>query len=583
MNPYLEFTQTLGKLRESSRHAVIDGLASHLDDFKKYLHVEREVERKLKSIISQSAKLDKPQLILVCGNVGDGKSHILSHLRSEMKKDFENFEIHNDATEAHNPSESFIDTLQKVLSPFSDNNLGKCTSKLILAVNLGTLSNFLNATNDNFLKLEEFVEENGVLEPSDVQGDDFKANSAFQYVNFTDYQLYELSQEGAQSEVIEHLLSKVFSNNPKNPIYITFHRLKTAIGDNASCPIVYNYEFMMNPDNRKKLVDLIIMSIVKRKGISSLRAILNFIFDIIIPNDFKMISDSQYFKKIGKIQPEDFITSILPNYIFENPSLSPIFEMLAKEDPCNKRSEISDDLVLKGLNSQNRQAFFNEYLSSRLMGSQGMAMISNLSGAQNIRNLMATTIKRLLFFECKEKYELSDLYYDSYIQFLYQTNAGIRLGYTELFRLVSEAIQKWNGNPNDRKSTIMDIGIGQKKYRILQKFDPPKPKFSLENQDGIIRKFHPQLKLDFILKSGEDISLFIDSGLLELLIKVRNGYRPNKLDKNSYINFVSFRKTIVGVNNQEEEISIDEVNIGKAIDYRFSKATYSEGYKFEVY
>ena len=56
------------------------------------------------------------------------------------------FIIHNDATESHNPSESSNDTLHKVLEGFRDENIESSTDKIILAINLGTLSKILRRT-----------------------------------------------------------------------------------------------------------------------------------------------------------------------------------------------------------------------------------------------------------------------------------------------------------------------------------------------------------------------------------------------------------------------------------------------------
>ncbi len=69
------------------------------------MNIERDVEKKLKNIISRASESNTAQLLLVCGNVGDGKSHILSHLHDELEAIISQFTIHNDATESHNPNE----------------------------------------------------------------------------------------------------------------------------------------------------------------------------------------------------------------------------------------------------------------------------------------------------------------------------------------------------------------------------------------------------------------------------------------------------------------------------------------------
>lgn len=62
---------------------------------------------------------------------------------------------------------------------------------------------------------------------------------------------------------------------------------------------------------------------------------------------------------------------------------------------------------------------------------------------------------------------------------------------------------------------------------------------------------------------------------------ISQGYRPNKKDNNNYVYFVNSINLLINQNNNKAPLYIDEVNIGKAVDYKFSKDTFS-GYKFQV-
>ncbi|RTY72475.1 DNA phosphorothioation-dependent restriction protein DptF [Flavobacterium sp. LS1R10] len=181
-NPLLE---ELKKLRESSKYAVAQGTSSNLNGFKKYLHIERDVEKKLKNIISKASESDKAQLLLVCGNVGDGKSHILSHLHDELKSIISQFTIHNDATESHNPNESSNETLYKLLQGFKDDKIGASKDKIILAINLGTLSKFIEEYGDEFKILKEYISTNKILDTDLIHNDEYDNKSNFHHVNFT--------------------------------------------------------------------------------------------------------------------------------------------------------------------------------------------------------------------------------------------------------------------------------------------------------------------------------------------------------------------------------------------------------------
>lgn len=569
MKDHIGFIQSVQKLKESSKHAIIDGEDYSLDELKQYLHVEREIESKLTTLIKESSNKNNSQLILVCGNVGDGKSHILSYLSKNIQKEFK---IHNDATEAFNPGESFIQTLDKLLVNFKDENLGKANDKIILAINLGTLNNFLEAQKEKYQKLFDFVHSKGILDSDDIQDDRFDSSSYFQYVNFTDYQLYELTEEGTTSEVVEQLFDKVFKSSKKNPIYSAFQKFKKEF-DHLNSPIVYNYEFLSDDSNRVLIIKLMIKAIVKSKGIVSLRSILNFIYDIIVPVKFQTDNDKELKKLHNKISAEIYSKNILPNYIFEHPELSNLFSIIAEEDPCNIRSEGIDDSIFRVINTEDIQKYANHNYGNKL---EKGTLFSFLPELQKNKSELAKLHARLLYFKDSEMYGLEDKSYHEYIRYLYHLNKGNKPYIKRLYNLVIDACRRWNGNPNEKNTIIIEIGQKQKKYRILQDFNPsPNPTF-LTNKETVIRKFSPQLKVVFKDRDKKDVTLYIDNGLLKLLNKVTQGYRPNKLDKNSYINFINFLDSLIHAQSDITTLKIDEVNIGKSIDYTFSIDSFEE-------
>ena len=103
----------LSKLSASSKE-VVESL-EEMDYFKQYIHVDRTIQHQLFEMIKRSSEIDESQLILLCGSVGDGKSHLLSYLKSKNKEFLDGFEFHNDATESSDPKLDEIETLQKVL------------------------------------------------------------------------------------------------------------------------------------------------------------------------------------------------------------------------------------------------------------------------------------------------------------------------------------------------------------------------------------------------------------------------------------------------------------------------------------
>lgn len=151
-----DFISVLSKLRKLSMESV-ENTAS-FNDFKKYLHVLRPVETELRILLDQVNMANRKTLILLCGSAGDGKSHLLSYLRNADEGHLlDEFELYNDATESSAPLLTSIDTLAKKLAPFNDDNCDNDDCfKMILAINLGTLNNFIESEKGaSFSKLKK--------------------------------------------------------------------------------------------------------------------------------------------------------------------------------------------------------------------------------------------------------------------------------------------------------------------------------------------------------------------------------------------------------------------------------------------
>ena len=139
------FIAELSKLRKLSVESVEN--TSSFDEFKRYIHVLRPVETELRDLLIKINGSNRKTLVLLCGSAGDGKSHLMSYLRNaDQDHLLDSFEIYNDATESSAPQLTSIDTLSEKLAPFNDENYETDDGfKMILAINLGTLNNFIES------------------------------------------------------------------------------------------------------------------------------------------------------------------------------------------------------------------------------------------------------------------------------------------------------------------------------------------------------------------------------------------------------------------------------------------------------
>ena len=571
----------LQKLRESSKYAVAHGSHNNLDDFKKYLHVERDVEAELKNTLINCSKNNKAQLLLVCGNVGDGKSHILSHLYSDLYVEISQFKIHNDATESHNPNESSNDTLYKLLDGFKDENINNCRDKIILAINLGTLSKFLEVYKSEFSQLATYVANQKIFDTDIIRNYGFDTASYFHHVNFTDYHLFALTEKGAVSEIISNLLQKIISDNPRNPIHAAYSEFKKEYKNHEKCPIVYNYEFLFDVKMREVLIQLIIKAIVKSKEIISLRSLLNFIYDVLVPIDLSSVNPNEYIKKIESMNDIEFVSNIIPNYLFNHPELSSLFEKISALDPCIYRASNIDDILLKLINSESPFEIFETNIS----GSALKSIEERIKSKKVLKEYLSTLFIRLHYFSnYAETIKNSDSDYIEYMEILFHYNNNNPVYIKKLYRLVENAIRSWNGDPKTAEKVIINVGKRQTRYRVFKDFEVhPEVGNLLHMQDEIIHKFVQEFTLNFKINNNtETVKIHVDYSLFKILKTILFGYRPNKKDNNNYVYFVNLINKLINQNNDKASLYIDEVNIGKAVDYKFSKDIAFNTYKFEL-
>lgn len=229
----------LNRLRKSSRDSI-DGIGD-FGDFKKYMHILRNVEEELIEILHKIEVSGRKSLVLLCGSAGDGKSHLLSYLKNDLKL-LDNYVVYNDATESSAPSKTAIETLSEALQGFSDKNLDQPGKNFILAINLGVLSNFVESTyGEAFKQLREYVINSNIL-TNQLDEKGYEKNSAFQHVSFSDYHMYNLTMHGINPEYVERILEKIFHMGLENPFYDAYNKCKEC-PLSKKCPVKHNYEF----------------------------------------------------------------------------------------------------------------------------------------------------------------------------------------------------------------------------------------------------------------------------------------------------------------------------------------------------
>lgn len=579
--------QELTKLKESSKEAV-EGLRE-FTPFKKYMHITRDAQNSLDELITKANKSEKAQLILVCGSVGDGKSHIISYFNNKYSDIMNNFALHNDATESLEPSKTSMDTLNDVLDEFCDEKIDTSKHKAILAINLGTLNNFIDSKyGERFTKLKKFVQEKKILEAS-IEDSSFDEDNSFQFVNFSDYHIFTLKDGKVHSDYVKSLIKKITHSleidfQEKNIFYNSYNKNCNQCENKDCCPIKANYELLSKDNVQDSIVELLVQCIVKNKIIISTRALLNFMYELIVPRSYIDVNSPTFKNKISKLNAKDYIKSLMPNIIFDHKELSFIFEALNDIDPLNVRNEKVDDFIIDFNNATNLLDYFKEYIDfpKAYLGKVNENDFNKSESKNKVRfELLKLFIRSYYICGKEDLFSLRDEVYDDYMNAVFYWNRGDKARLKNVYNNVRDGIINWNGEADKNHINIF-MGKNQIKYKVSEKIELKVDTSNLpKNDEDDLKKFMETLKLKYKSDNSETpYEIDVDYNLYKLLIQVNNGYRPNKKDKNHFIKFIEFINMLEETGSQNEELLFTEKNRENNKQFKLEYDEEFETYRF---
>lgn len=573
--------QELSKLKESSKEAV--ECLGEFTPFKRYMHIERDAQKDLEKLIFKARESNKAQLILVCGSVGDGKSHIISYLKNRHFDIMEKFISYNDATESLEPNKTSMDTLNEFLDDFCDEKIELNNKKIILAINLGTLNNFIDSPyGEKFTMLKKFVHDRKILENS-IEDSSFDNSSSFQYVNFSDYHIYSLKDGGVHSDYVKSLINKITESSEQNIFYTSYAKNCSQCKNKEVCPIKVNYELLNKNDVQESIIELLVQSIITNKIIISTRVLLNFIYELIVPRSYIDVNSPTFKNSIYKLNLHEYIKSLMPNIIFSHKELSFIFEALNSLDPLNVRNEKVDDFIIAFNNSTNIMEYFDKYIDYP-QGYINKLSDVDFSETEDIKiryELLKLFIRSYYICGKGDEFSLKDSIYEEYMSALYYWNRGDKAKLKNIYTDVKDGILKWNGEVGKERISIF-MGKNQLKYNVSEEIELKANTDNLsKNDETTLNKFISNLKLKY--RSGnldQSQELDIDFGLYKLLMQVNKGYRPNKKDKNHFIKFTEFVNKLEETGSQNEKLIFTEKNREVNKKYKLEYDTEFEFYRF---
>lgn len=562
-----EFVSKLYWLRKSSAEAVDD--TESCSDFKKYLHVTRPIEEKLKGLLRQVNESNKKRLILLCGNAGDGKSHLISYLRFADKEHLlEGYNLYNDATASDAPQLTSAETLAERLNAFSDSHLDTQDGfKMILAINLGTLSNFIESEEGKkYSKLRQFVENNKILETNtEWQFDD---NSVFQYVSFCDYQIFTLESDGINTDYMEELFNRVFINDERNPFTNAYSFCETC-SLRKFCPVKHNFEFLQNKHIQLAIIERVVETSIKDKVIVSTRELLNLIYDIIVHPSFEKTSyQSSITDSLNAIR--NYINYTTPMLLNEYINISPLIDTIRMHDVLKSRY---DELDRSAIHFHTLESISKEF--SSVMDGTPYEALKDIDGFSTLSFKKAELKSTLFCFIMR----LNDLKTTSdkkrlallkeYVYYLYCMYSGNVQGLNALYKKTKNAILNWD-KKSDGESICIDDS--NEHYWISEKLQiEAKPIVYHKAENGIVHQFVSNIKMYFEKKDtpGTGSNINMDYDLFELIDAMNAGYCPTYQERNIHTDFMGSIRKLIELGTKTKEIIINSISEDSKDKYIF--------------
>lgn len=552
-----DFVSVLSVLQSSSKESVVNaGSFGHLRD---YMHVERPIQLELEKMLQEVKSDGEPSLILLCGSVGDGKSHLLAYMKEKHPDLLDGVIVHNDSTESFNPDQNSLEALEQVLGPYDE--IDSLKQPTIIAINLGVLHNFYRRQREagRFTALCDFIDKSGVFEKNP---DPTNEDGTFKLLNFAETQPYILTENGAESPFFLELFNKVTSPISGNPFYVAWQRDKDK---GLSSAAHENYHLMQGTVVKESIVQSLIETMIKQKIFISTRAFYNFLFEIIVPvsNEIKD-GDSLQMK----------VVDMLPNLMYGHPDRSPLLTALSEVDPLKTRLEKTDRIVSDFILSSDPSSFVHGKLGeTSKIGAWKQVHLMKEYGLQTEYSRLLIRHHELLY---KEDYDET---YKEFVSYLHAYYKGGENEIGELFGLIEEVIYAWKGSPKD-KFVFMDSPNKKFRMAIEINIDPVVDEqiFASAMDADEVNRFSPSIRMGFS-QNNEEFLFELDYQLYSLLKKIGSGYRPNRQDIQDALQFSEFHDKVLQSTDKTKNVLLVHKEDGAVLEVkkpRFSKA------KFEV-
>lgn len=530
-----KLVKTFKRLSQGSKQSVQSG--KDLDAFDLYMHVERPIEKAVRRAMDEIRTQGGGVLFLV-GSAGDGKSHLIASL----KKEYTDFKYRNDASESPEPEMESRDYLKKCLEDFSDVTISTTNTKLLVAINLGKLSELID---DPYIK-ENYTEiVNCAKTLFDEDNLHHVQTDRVRIVSFGNHQIFELYPEKTtedypvDSKFIREVLAKITSPTADNVFHQAYLDSKPTGGDFD--PSYVNYELLCLPAVQDAIVNILIESIVRYKLLLTPRELFDFIYRIVVPDTLK------------DYRPRKFFESLLPS-IFFNGGDNKILKTIALLDPL-KHGCIDHNNCLSDLFTS---VEIPAKLRAELTGKVHTKFFDILTEFYHNNRQNIDDISKLIFrLEHLLKYHSESKEYKAFL--------GILSGYYEkdttrfdsLYELISDCIPHYYGSYTDRDH-IVPLNIQGREYKMFVGCDNLEPvwdedsvSFDPNNRNQFVIEILTRWKVQKLLPP-----LKVEYQLYEDLCRIKSGKLTLANERDHNLQFGKFINDLVLQTDYQDKVLI---------------------------
>jgi DNA phosphorothioation-dependent restriction protein DptF len=461
------------------------------DTLKNWLYIQQDIEKDLRARLARAQPGD---MLFLCGSSGDGKSEILTRAFHEYEG---KVTFHLDATHSFKPNQSAIEALNQVFRTAIEQQ-----QILVVGINIGMIGNYVQ---------EGHAELHHVREAMRAFLENAESPAPFYFFNFEDYPKFRMENGVVVAPFAKDIMRRLTDVCPENPFYAAFSRDCVAPDE----PLLFaNFRLLM----RDGVQDAIITNIAKAR----------------------LVKD-QFVTARGLL---DLLHHLLtgPGYLFDNLFAGSDNELAARLtafDPALLRTRELDQLVLRyelGLPEEERDAFLAELETW------------NIRLASDDKRT-AVPLVRLLYVLQHE--QVGNNYHHRFAQ---EFRDQVTSDYAEVWKMHTRfdgtqqariALQKFYkrvllagilryANRNAPELRGDEILLGEYQDVKIAASADLKPDYPAIQQ---LASKTPIAFFNVALKAGDEElePMPFNINLFGLLLRLNQGYRPNKYDKNAIV------------------------------------------------